>query len=79
MTERTLCRARAGGHPGRVGLAHFTYLPSWTRMVYVAFVFDVFSPRNIGWLAASRMTTPLMLDQAFHGRCIRFLHGPRRA
>ena len=27
-------------------------------MVYVAFVFDVFSPRHIGWLAASRDAHP---------------------
>jgi putative transposase len=36
-------------------------------MVYVAFVFDLFSRRTIGWRAASRMTTtPLVLDEAFH-------------
>jgi putative transposase len=42
-------------------------VPTWTGLVYDAFVFDVFSPRRIiGWLAASRMTTPLVLDQAFY-------------
>jgi putative transposase len=31
-------------------------------MVYVAFVFDVFSRRILGWRAATAMTTPLVLD-----------------
>src|SRR3954452_2744614 len=31
-------------------------------MVYVAFVFDVFSRMILGWRAASAMTTPLVLD-----------------
>ena len=31
-------------------------------MVYVAFVFDVFSRRILGWRAATKMTTPLVLD-----------------
>ena len=31
-------------------------------MVYVAFVIDVFSRRVVGWRAATKMTTPLVLD-----------------
>ena len=31
-------------------------------MVYVAFIFDVFSRRIVGWRAASSMTTELVLD-----------------
>ncbi|PIJ55820.1 hypothetical protein BMH30_00285 [Leucobacter sp. OLES1] len=31
-------------------------------MVYVAFIFDVFSRRIVGWRAATRMTTDLVLD-----------------
>ena len=31
-------------------------------MVYVAFIFDVFSRRILGWRAATSMTTPLVLD-----------------
>jgi putative transposase len=31
-------------------------------MVYIAFVFDVFSRRILGWRATTRMTTPLVLD-----------------
>jgi transposase InsO family protein len=42
--------------------AHNTYVASWTGMVYVAFVIDVFSRRDVGWRAATDMTTPLVLD-----------------
>jgi len=35
-------------------------------MVYVAFVIDVFSRRILGWRAASRMTTDLVLDAFEH-------------
>jgi putative transposase len=48
--------------PDRLWVADFTYVPTWTGMVYVAFIFDVFSRRIIGWRAAPRMTTPLVLD-----------------
>ena len=48
--------------PNRLWVADFTYVPTWSGMVYVAFVFDVFSRRIIGWRAATKMTTPLVLD-----------------
>lgn len=32
---------------------------TWSGMVYVAFIFDVFSRRIVGWWAATRMTTDL--------------------
>lgn len=35
-------------------------------MVYVAFIFDVFSRRVVGWRAATRMTTDLVLDTLEH-------------
>jgi putative transposase len=35
-------------------------------MVYVAFIFDVFSRRIVGWRAATRMTTDLVLDTLEH-------------
>ena len=40
--------------PDRLWVADFTYVPTWTGMVYVAFVFDVFSRRILGWRAAAR-------------------------
>ena len=48
--------------PDRLWVADFAYVPTWTGMVYVAFVFDVFSRRILGWRAAARMTAPLVLD-----------------
>jgi putative transposase len=48
--------------PNQLWVADFTYVPTWEGMVYVAFVFDVFSRMVVGWRAASSMTTPLVLD-----------------
>ena len=48
--------------PNRLWVADFTYVATWAGMVYVAFVFDVFSRRIVGWRADTRMTTPLVLD-----------------
>jgi putative transposase len=48
--------------PDRLWVADFTYVATWTGMVYVAFVIDVFSRRVVGWRAATTMTTPLVLD-----------------
>jgi len=48
--------------PNQLWVADFTYCPTWTGMVYVAFVFDVFSRRILGWRVATSMTTPLVLD-----------------
>lgn len=48
--------------PNRLWVADFTYVPTWSGMVYVAFVFDVYSRRILGWRAATTMTTPLVLD-----------------
>ena len=40
-------------------------------MVYVAFVFDVFSRRIAGWRASTRMTADLVLDTLKHAICTR--------
>jgi putative transposase len=48
--------------PNRLWVADFTYVATRTGMVYVAFVIDVFSRRVVGWRAATKMTTPLVLD-----------------
>ena len=48
--------------PDQLWVADFTYAPTWAGMVYVAFVFDVFSRRVLGWRVATTMTTPLVLD-----------------
>ena len=43
--------------PNRLWVADFSYVPSWTGMVYVAFVVDAYSRRIVGWRAARSMTT----------------------
>lgn len=37
-------------------------MPTWSGMVYVAFVIDAFSRRILGWRAATTMRTELVLD-----------------
>lgn len=48
--------------PDELWVADFTYVPTWSGMVYVAFVFDVYSRRILGWRAATSMRTDLVLD-----------------
>jgi putative transposase len=48
--------------PDRLWVADFTYVPTWTGMVYVAFVIDAYSRRILGWRAAASMRTALVLD-----------------
>lgn len=43
--------------PNRLWVTDFTYVPTWTGMVYVAFVIDAFARRIIGWRAARSMHT----------------------
>jgi putative transposase len=52
--------------PNRLWVADFTYVATWSGTVYVAFVFDVFSRRVVGWRAATSMTTALVLDTLEH-------------
>lgn len=49
-------------HTEQLRVADFTYVWSWSGWVYVAFVFDAHSRRIVGWRAATRMTTPLVLS-----------------
>ena len=48
--------------PNRLWVADFTYEPTWSAMVYVAFVINVYSRRILGWRAATSMKTVLVLD-----------------
>jgi putative transposase len=48
--------------PDALWVADFSYVPTWSGMVYVAFVIDAFSRRILGWRAASSMRTELVLD-----------------
>ena len=44
--------------PNRLWVADFTYVMTWSGVVYVAFVIDVFSRRIVGWKADTSMKTP---------------------
>jgi putative transposase len=48
--------------PDQLWVADFTYCSTWTGIIYVAFIVDVYSRRLVGWKAARSMTTPLVLD-----------------
>ncbi len=43
-------------------MADFTYMPTWSGMVYEAFVIDACSRRIHGWRTATGMRTALVLD-----------------
>lgn len=44
LVERQFVAAR----PNQLWVADFTYVPTWSGMVYVAFIVDVFSRRIVG-------------------------------
>ncbi|MBM3676132.1 MAG: DDE-type integrase/transposase/recombinase [Actinobacteria bacterium] len=43
-------------------MVDFTYVPTWSGMVFSAFVTDVFSRRIVGWRTKATMPTELPLD-----------------
>lgn len=52
--------------PNQLWVADFTYVATWSGTVYVGFVIDVFSRMIVGWRAATKMTTSLVLDTLEH-------------
>jgi putative transposase len=48
--------------PNRLWLVDFTYVPTWSGMVFTAFVADAYSRRIVGWRTAASMPTALPLD-----------------
>ena len=52
----------SAARPDALWVADFTYCSTWSGIVYVAFVIDVFSRRLVGWKAARSMTTTLVVD-----------------
>jgi putative transposase len=48
--------------PDQLWVADFTYCSTWSGVVYVAFVIDVYSRRIVGWKAARSMHAPLVID-----------------
>jgi len=57
-----LKRDFTANRPDRTWVADFTYCSTWSGIVYVAFVVDVFSRRIVGWKASRTMATSLVLD-----------------
>jgi putative transposase len=48
--------------PDALWVADFTYCSTWSGIVYVAFVVDVYSRRLVGWKASRSMTAALVVD-----------------
>jgi putative transposase len=48
--------------PNQLWVVDFTYVPTWSGMVFTAFVTDVYSRRIVGWRTAAAMPTALPLD-----------------
>jgi putative transposase len=48
--------------PDELWVADFTYCSTWSGIVYVAFIIDVYSRRLVGWKAARSMTAALVVD-----------------
>ena len=65
--------------PDALWVADFTYCSTWSGIVYVAFIIDVFSRRLVGWKAARSMTAALVIDALEHGGVDPTPHHPRRA
>ena len=53
--------------PNQLWVADFTYVATWSGVVYVAFVIDVFSRRIVGWKADTNMRTGLVLGHVGDG------------
>jgi len=57
--------------PNRLWLSDFTYVPTWSGFVYVAFIIDAFARRIVGWRASRTAHTGFVLDaleQALYDR-----------
>lgn len=52
--------------PNRLWVADFTYVPTARGFAYVAFVFDVYSRRIVGWWLSTSMDTELVLGALEH-------------
>jgi putative transposase len=48
--------------PNERWVADFTYVATWSAIIYVAFVVDVFSRAIVGWSAATSKRAKLVLD-----------------
>jgi len=48
--------------PNKLWVSDFTYVPTWSGTVYVAFVIDVFARRIVGWRTSISTKTQFVLD-----------------
>ena len=55
-------RVFVASRPDELWVADFTYCSTWSGVVYVAFIIDVFSRRLVGWKASRTMTASLVVD-----------------
>ncbi len=55
-------RQFTAARPDQLWVAYFTYVPTWSGLVFVAFVIDVFARRIVGWQVSNTMKTDLVLD-----------------
>jgi putative transposase len=58
LVNRNFTAAR----PDALWVADFTYCSTWSGVVYLAFIIDVFSRRIVGWKAARTMHASLVVD-----------------
>ncbi|WP_258194043.1 DDE-type integrase/transposase/recombinase, partial [Streptomyces sp. MA5143a] len=57
-----LRRDFTASRPNQRWVADFTYVATWSGVVYVAFVVDVFSRAIVGWSASTSKRAKLVLD-----------------
>jgi putative transposase len=57
-----LHRDFTAARPNEKWVADFTYCSTWSGVVYVAFITDVFSRRIVGWKASRSMSAALVVD-----------------
>lgn len=57
-----LRRDFTAARPNEKWVADFTYCSTWSGVVYVAFITDVFSRRIVGWKASRSMSAALVVD-----------------
>jgi putative transposase len=48
--------------PNRLWVSDLTYVATWRGFIYVAFVIDAYSRRNVGWRVSSSLKSDLALD-----------------
>ena len=61
-TDDKVNRLFNADRPNKLWVSDFTYVPTWSGTVYVAFVIDVFARRIVGWRVSTSMTTKFVLE-----------------